>query len=155
MMSKLLHNGVRGVMYRWFESYLRNTKQYVSIKNCSTSMSNITLGVPQRSVLGPVLFLLYINCMYRSSNQMCFVHFADDTTVFASDSDINNIHATVNTELVAVDNWLNANRLSLNVSKSSYMLISNQKNAIYIRNRDLILTNVSISNSLALHLMKI
>ena len=74
---------------------------------------------------------------------MRFVHFADDTTVFASDSDINNIHATVNRELVDVDNWLKANRLSLNISKTSYMIISNQKNAIEIRIRDSILTKVS------------
>ena len=87
-MSKLLHNGVRGFMQHWFESYLSNMKQYVSIKNCSSSMSNITLGVSQGSVLGPVLFLLHINDMFRSSNQMRFVYFADDTTVFASDSDI-------------------------------------------------------------------
>ena len=51
-------------------------------------MSNITLGISQGSVLGPVLFLLYINDMHRSSDQLGFVHFADDTTVFASDSDI-------------------------------------------------------------------
>ena len=85
-------------------SYLRNRKQYVSIKNCSSSISNITLGVPHGLVLGPVLFLLYINDMYRSSNQMRFVHFADGTTVFASDSNINDVHATVNRELVGVDN---------------------------------------------------
>ena len=139
-MCKLLHNGIRGVMQRWFESYLSNRKQYVSIKNCNSSMSNITLGVPQGSVLGQVLFILYINDMYRSSNQMRFVHFADDTTVFESDSDINNVHATVSRELVRVDNWLKANRLSLNVSKTSYMLISNQKNAIDIKIRDSILT---------------
>ena len=74
---------------------------------------------------------------------MRFVNFADDTTVFASDSDINNDHATVNRELVGVDNWLEANRLSLNLSKISYMIISNQKNAIEIRIRDSILTKVS------------
>ena len=74
---------------------------------------------------------------------MRFVHFADDTTVFASDSDINNVHATVNRELVGVDNWLKANTLSLNVNKTSYMIISNQKNAIDIRIRDSILINVS------------
>ena len=81
--------------------------------------------------------------MYRSSNQIRFVHFADDTTVFASDSDINNTHATVNRELVGVDNWLKANRLSLNVSKTLYKLISNQKNAIDIRIWDLVLSKVS------------
>ena len=62
---------------------------------------------------------------------------------FASDSDINNVHATVNRELVGVDNWLKANRLSLNISKTSYMIISNQKTAIEIRIRDSIITKVS------------
>ena len=74
---------------------------------------------------------------------MRFVHFAEDAAVFASDSDINNVHATVNRELVGVNNWIMANRLSLNVSKTSYMIISNQKNAIDIRIRDSILTKVS------------
>ena len=86
---------------------------------------------------------------------MRFVHFADDTTVFASDRDINNVHATVNRELVCVDNWLKANILSLNVSKTSYMIISNQKYAIDIRIRDSILTKVSTVKFHGVHLMKI
>ena len=64
---------------------------------------------------------------------MRYVHFADDATVFASNSDIYNVHATVNQEMVGADNWLKANRFSLNVIKTSYMMIFNQKNAIDIR----------------------
>ena len=74
---------------------------------------------------------------------MRFVDFTDDTTVFGSDSDINGVHASVNRELVGVDNWLKTNRLSLNVSKTSYMITSNQKNALDIRIRETILTKVS------------
>ena len=74
---------------------------------------------------------------------MCFVHFAEDTKVFASESDINNVQATVNMELVSVDNYVKANRLSLNVSKASYMIISNQKNVIDIIIRDSTPTKVS------------
>ena len=79
---------------------------------------------------------------------MRFVYFADDTTVFASDSDINNVHATVNRKLVGIYNWLKDHRLSLNVSKTSYMIISNQKNAIEIKIRDSILTKLSTAKFL-------
>ena len=87
---------------------------------------------------------MYINDMYKSSNQVCFVHFADDTTIFASDGDINNVHVTSNMELVGVNNWLKANGHSLNASKTSCMMISNQKNSCdNIKICDSILTKFS------------
>ena len=76
----------------------------------------------------------YIGCSARSGVGPST--FPDDTTGFASDSDINNVQASLNRELVGVDNWLKLNRLSLNVSKTSYMIISNQKNALDIKIRE-------------------
>ena len=112
-------------------------------QNCSYSMSNITLCVPQGSVLGQLDFILYINDMYGSLDQMHFVQFLDDTSDCASDSDLNNVHATVNRELVEVDNKLKANRLSLNVSRTSFMKFSNLKNSSdAIKVRDSILAKV-------------
>ena len=151
LMCKLLHNGIRGVMQSRFESYLSNRKQYVSIKTAVPLYQTLHCVFCKGPLLGPVLFLLYINNMYRSSNQMHFVRFADDTIVFASDSDINNVHATVNRELVGVDNWLKTNSLSLNVSKTSYMIISNQKKTqSTLKFKAQFLQKFQQSNSLAL-----
>ena len=74
---------------------------------------------------------------------MRFVHSADDTTVFASDSDINNVHSSVNRELAGVDDCLKTKRLSLNVSKTLYVIIANQKNALDIKIRETFLTKIS------------
>ena len=74
---------------------------------------------------------------------MRFVYFTDDTTVFACDSDINNVHASVNRALVGVDKWLKTKRLSLNVSKTIYILFSKPKNALAIKIRESIITKVS------------
>ena len=105
--------------------------------------------------MGRVNFHSHNNDMHESSNQIGFVHSSDDAIVFASDSGINNVHATVNMELVGVDNWLKPNSLSLNVSKTSYMKISNQKSALDINIRESIITKFQQSNSLVLHSMKI
>ena len=116
-------------------------------------MSIITFGVLQGSVsvFGPVLFF-NVNDMHRPSHQTSFVHLPDDTTVFASESDIINVHATVNTELVAVDYWLVTKRLCLTVSKTLYTIISNQKNAFDSKIRDLVLTKVAIVKFLGITL---
>jgi len=124
MIRKLDFLGIRGSPLAWFDSYLRGRVQYVDVNNSHSSVRTIDTGVPQGSVLGPTLFLLYINDMCKCSDKLKFIHFADDTTVFLSGADANVLADDVNSELVYVVQWLNANRLSLNVTKSSYMFLS-------------------------------
>ena len=82
LMKKLYHCGIRGVPNEWIENYLSNRKQYVTINSTNSNMLNIVCGVPQGSILGPLLFLIYINDIQRSSNILNFIQFADDTSIF-------------------------------------------------------------------------
>jgi hypothetical protein len=126
LLSKLNHVGIRGSLLRWFSSYLSNRKQYVTIGSHSSQKTSVDVGVPQGSVLGPILFLIYINDMSNCSDVLNFVHFADDTTVFLNGSDLNILNAVVNRELVKTSTWLIANKLSLNINKTFYMIISHK-----------------------------
>ena len=81
LLNKLRYYGIRGVAYNWFLSYLTKRKQLVCVNNCSSSFQDISYGVPQGSILGPLLFLLYINDISSCSNKLKFILFADDTSI--------------------------------------------------------------------------
>ena len=82
LLSKLEHYGIRGIALKWFKNYLSDRYQYVSIENLDSRKQKITCGVPQGSILGPILFLLYINDIINSSSILHFILFADDTNLF-------------------------------------------------------------------------
>lgn len=148
--SKLEHIGVRGGVLKWFSSYLSGRRQIVTVGGFSSGERALTMGVPQGSVLGPLLFLIYINDMSRSSNTLNFVHFADDTTLFLSGSDLGDVCDVVNGELTRVDEWLMVNMLSLNVLKTTYMVIShsNVPNDLAIKIRNVNLERASVAKFL-------
>ena len=116
----------------WFCSYLSNRKQLVSIGNVTSDLKPITCGVPQGSVLGPLLFLLYINDFSKSAPDLDFHLFADDSNLFCSHKSLQCLEAKVNVELNNVNNWLCVNKLSLNIDKSNFVIFHpSQKKAQY------------------------
>ena len=118
----ILAYGIRGIAKEWFSSYLRNRKQFVSIKNTCSDYLDITCGVPQGSVLGPLLFLIYINDFQRCSSKLDFHLFADDSNLFYASKSLSGIESIINAELVHVKTWLAANKLSLNIAKSNFVI---------------------------------
>ena len=119
LLSKLCHYGICGLTNKWFESYLANCKQFVSIDGFVSSTSSIASGVTQESVLGPLLFLLYINDLHVH----CTVHhFADDTNLLIINKSLKRLHKLLNSDLKDLTNWLNGNKISLNVSKTELII---------------------------------
>ena len=101
-----------------FKSYISNRLQYVSYNHCNSTLQNITCGVPQGSILGPLLFFLYINDLGYVSNDLPAFIFADDTSMLIHDKDISSLQSHINDTLEVVSKWLQVNKLSLNVLKS-------------------------------------
>ena len=122
LLKKLEHYGIRGVSLQWFESYLSDRKQFVSVNGHSSNELEIKHGVPQGSVLGPLLFLLYINDLPSISKKLTFYLFADDTNIYFESSDLLHLQKTVNKELRKVRKWLESNRLALNIDKTNFVI---------------------------------
>ena len=122
LLRKLCHYGIRGKGNDWITSYLSNRTQSVSVNGETSEVSNVTCGVPQGSILGPLLFIIYINDMHCALLNCSVYHFADDTNLVFSHKDPKKITKEVNNELAILYDWLCANRLSLNVGKTEFTI---------------------------------
>ena len=141
LLKKLESYGFRGSIHGWFQSYLSSRQQYVEIKGMKSILKPNLCGVPQGSVLGPLLFLIYINDMNRCS-QLNIINFADDSTAYLTHDDVNSAIPLINLELESLDSWVCANKLSLNTSKTAYTIFTNQRlsdvPSVIIRNTEII-----------------
>ena len=111
LLQKLDHYEIRGSVLEWFRHYLIGRQQFVVLNNTKSELNNISCGVPQGSILGPLMFLLYVNDLYSVSNSMMTLMFADDTTMFLKRSDIVEMDHKLNPELRHVNNWLMQGRI--------------------------------------------
>ena len=123
LLYKLEYYGFRGVTLDWFESYLSNRKQYVRYQRHDSNHKIINCGVPQGFILGPLLFILYINDIVNTTSLLELILFADDTTLLFSHPDIASQNDIINIELQEICNWFQANKLSVNATKTHYMVL--------------------------------
>ena len=127
LLSKLKKYGLHGNAYNWFQSYLENRAMVCSINGTLSTSSLLTCGVPQGTILGPLLFLIYINdlpnCLTHCDPSM----YADDTHITYADNDVTVIQRRLNEDLNNIYNWLTANKLTLNLTKTEFMLIGSRQ----------------------------
>ena len=132
LFDKLEHYGIRGLALKLIKSYFSNRLQFVEYNGHVSSRTNISCGVPQGSILGPLFFLLYINDINNASKILQLILFADDTNVFLSHKDAYCLANILNTELYKLSNWFRVNKLSLNLKKTKFMVFKpSQKRVSY------------------------
>lgn len=121
LLNKLAYYGFKGLSHTWFSNYLTNRIQFTWANSLSSELKNIEYGVPQGSILGPLLFLIFINDLPNISTFFKYLLFADDTNLVASHYDLKELTTQINLELVKISQWFNINKLALNLEKTNFI----------------------------------
>ena len=145
LLSKLYYYGFRGIAQNFFTSYLSGRSHYMKHENYTSDDAVTTHGVPQGSILGPLLFILYINDINKCHSSPSSLY-ADDSTLIISGSTKEELETKANRQLAGIRTWLNANKVCLNINKTSYMVISN-KTSIKQSEFDIKIENTSINRT--------
>jgi len=142
LLGKLNSYGFKGSVLQWLKDYLSERTQYVSNNSFVSSQKFVTCGVPQGSILGPLLFLIYVNDLPMISEKFFALLFADDTNLFISHKNFDTLISTINDELCKLNQWFKSNKLSLNIDKTNFIIFtgrnkkySKEMAKIYIENK--------------------
>lgn len=144
LLSKLEQLGLRNTVLKWFTSYLSDRTQIVKYKNAMSTVLAVNHGVPQGTILGPLLFLIYINDIVRVANVSRIELFADDTMLYVSGDNVDDLQRSLNRDLDLIYEWLCDNKLSVNVSKCKFCLFGKKSKLSTVNKSDL---TVMINNN--------
>ena len=122
ILLRKMEHGIRGMALQWFKSYLTDRTQYVYLNGHASALKEISCGIHQGSVSGPLLFLIYINDLPNISEIFKLYFFADDTSIYYEADNLKKLEWIINKELKWLNHWLNVNRLSLNISKTNFVI---------------------------------
>ena len=139
LLTKMNNYGVRGLPLEWLRSYVHNRSQYVSYNNSESSYLPIRCGVPQGSILGPLLFIIYINDLRNVSDVLKIFLFADDTSIFYSNKDMEKVENVLTKNIKHLYVWFKINKLSLNLAKTKYIVFIGKAKHVNI--------NLSVDNT--------
>ena len=128
LLKKLYHYGIRGSALKWMESYLRDRKQFVSVSGANSPTLHMKFGVPQGSILGPLLFIIYINDIPEIASFAKFILYADDANIILTAPTIEEVFEQLETLVKNLVDWVNFNGLALNLQKTKYMIFSRSRN---------------------------
>ena len=125
------HYGIKGVANNWFKSYITERKQYTTIGDYHSTLQDIFYGVPQESVLGPLLLILYMNDLHQVIQHCSAFHYADDTNLLLINKALKKIISYVNHDLALIIDWLRANKISVNTNKTKVLIYKPKTKKIY------------------------
>lgn len=128
LLHKLEHYGIRGNLLAWFKSYLIGRQQHVHVNGNDSEKLTLKYSVPQGSILGPILFILYTNDLPNINKFARFIFFADDANIIVTGNNITEIKDKINELLISINSWVTTNGLKLNLTKTKYMVFTNQRN---------------------------
>ena len=135
LLNKLKAYGIRGIALEWFTSYLNDKYQYIQLNGKHLTLKSIKSEIPQGSILGPFLFIIYVNDLPLIKFEVICIFYADDTTILISDNYFENLNNKASTLLSSFSSWFSANKRALNDSKTNFVIFTHHRSQVVLNDK--------------------